>query len=130
MLQIHQEEQASQLKKDFGPAFDERVTLANRALKEFGGDDAVNAIAEAGLQNNPVLVKLLANAGELLAEGSFTSGQQAGKFGMTSEEATQQISKLRSDPEFMKHYTNAGSSSHRNAAAQLEDLYKIKTNNA
>lgn len=125
---IQMKEQVDQLKKDFGPAFNERVTLANRALKEFGGEEAVAAIAQSGLANHPALVKLLANAGETLAEGKFTSGSSTGKFGMTSEEATRQIDSLRRDPEFMKHYANPASPKHKEAAEKLQDFYKIKVN--
>ena len=130
LKQIQADNDFKQLKQDFGPAFDERVTLANRALTEFGGDEAVQKLAEAGLSNNPTVVKMLANAGMMLAEGKFTEGSSTGKFGMTSEEATQKINQLRSDPEFMKHYANPASSKHKSAAGQLEDLYKIKVNSA
>lgn len=129
MVELQMQEQQKQLQKDFGPAYDERVNLANRALREFGGDEAIAAITESGLQNHPALVKLLANAGETLAEGNFTSGQKTGKFGMTSEEASEQISKLRADPEFSKHYMDPSSSKHKEAASKLEELYKIKTAN-
>ena len=127
---IEMEKQAEQLKKDFGPAFDERVELANRALKEFGGDEAIQQLAEMGLSNNPTVVKMLANAGMMLAEGKFTEGSSTGKFGMTSEEATQKIDGLRTDPEFMKHYADPSSPKHKEAASQLQDLYKIKVNSA
>ena len=52
-----QEESISQLKKEFGSAFDARVSAANKALREFGGDEAVQALASAGLDSNPALVK-------------------------------------------------------------------------
>jgi len=130
LQQIQSDNDFKQLKQDFGPAFDERVTLANRALTEFGGEEAVQQLADAGLSNNPTVVKMLANAGMMLAEGKFTEGSSTGKFGMTSEEATQKIGQLRSDPEFMKHYANPGSSKHKDAAGQLENLYKIKVNTA
>lgn len=128
LKQIELKEQADQLKKDFGPAFDERVELANRALNELGGEEAIAAIEELGAINNPALVKLLANAGELISEGKLSGAKTTGKFGMTSEEANQKITDLRKDPEFMKHYTNPASSRHAEAKKQFEDLYKIKVN--
>lgn len=128
LTSIAEKEQLGQLKKDFGPAYDERVKLANRALTEFGGDEAIQAIHEAGLANNPTLIKLLANAGETLAEGKFVSGQQSGKFGMTSEEASQKITALRNDPEFMNQYANPSSPRHNDALSKMQELYKIKVN--
>lgn len=128
LSELKAQENIEQLKKDFGPAFDERVTLANRALKEFGGDEAVQAINELGLGSHPTLVKLLANAGETLSEGKFTSGSSTGKFGMTSEEASSQIDTLRRDPEFMKHYADSTSPKNAEARKKLEGLYQIKVN--
>jgi len=128
LQEIHIEEQAKQLKKDFGPAYDERVELANRALTQFGGDETIQAIQEAGLANFPPLVKLLANAGEMLAEGKFTEGANKGKFGMTSEEASDQIQKLRTDPQFMAQFSDSSAPKHKEATQKMENLYKIKVN--
>lgn len=128
LAEIQAEEDFKALKKDFGPAFDERVELANRALREFGGEEAIALFKEKGLSNNPAIVKMLANAGMTLAEGKFTEGNNTGKFGMTSEEASGQISVLRKDPEFMKHYNDPSSSKHKEALKKMEDLYKIKVN--
>lgn len=116
------------LETEFGPAYDERVELANRALKDFGGDELVSFLKEKGLQNNPSLVKAFAKAGMMLAEGKFVEGETSKKFGMTSADAAKQIETLRKDPEFMKHYGDPSSSRHREAADQIKTLYKIKSN--
>jgi len=128
LADITAKEQVDQLKADFGPAYAERTELANKALTEFGGEEAIQAINELGLGNHPALVKLLANAGETLAEGKFVSGQNTGRFGMTSEEASQKIDTLRKDPEFMSHYRNPASAQNSGAKKQMEDLYKVKVN--
>lgn len=122
-------EELKQLTKDFGPAFDERVEMANRALTTFGGDELVEVLEAKGLQNNPALVKAFAEAGKMLSEGKFVEGDTSGKFGMTSEEAGKQIEQLRTDREFMKHYTDPTSSKHGEAKGKMEGLYRIKSNN-
>lgn len=125
--EVEMENQFKQLKTEFGPAFDERTELANRALTEFGGDELVAALEKAGMQNHPALVKAFAKAGMMLAEGKFVGDNAGGKFGTTSEEAANQIAALRKDPDFMKHYNNQGSSKHKEAVARMEKLYEIKS---
>lgn len=120
-------DQEKQLKQDFGPAYNERVELANRALSSYGGEELVEALKEAGMQNNPALVKAFAAIGMDMAEGKFVEGEGKGKFGMSSEEATQQIDALRKDEAFMKVFTDPTSSKHKQAIERMENLYKIKT---
>lgn len=126
-LQLQMADEQKALEKDFGPAYDERTELANRALKEFGGDELVKFLAAKGLQNNPALVKAFAKAGMMLSEGKFVEGETTKKFGMTSQDAAKQIEALRKDPEFMKHYSNPSSSRHKESADKMRDLYKIKS---
>lgn len=126
-VQVQMDKDFKQLKADFGPEFESRCELANRALTEFGGEELVNTLAQYGLQNSPVLVKAFAKAGMMLAEGKFVEGNSTGKFGTTAEEAANQIAALRKDPEFMKHYMNAGSSKHKEAVEKIEKLYEIKS---
>lgn len=123
-------EDVKSLKREFGPDFDKRSELAVRALEEFGGPELKELVINAGLGNNPILVKAFAKAGAMLAEGKFVEGNSSGKFGLTASEATSKIEALRKDPVFMQSYTNPSSSGYQNALKQMEDLYKIKSYSA
>lgn len=126
VMQSQAIEDVKSLKREFGPDFDKRAELANRALEEFGGKDLVNVVNQAGLANNPILVKAFAKAGAMLEEGKFVEGNSSGKFGLTASEASAKIDALRSDPTFMKACTNPSSSGYESAMKQMEDLYRIK----
>lgn len=127
-IQAEQQAQANieSLKSEFGAAFDERVDLANKALRQYGGDEAIQAIAEAGLSSNPALVKMLAQIGQLTAEDSPVGHNTAKGFGTKSPaEARQEISRLMSDSAFMGRFKNPMDPGHASAQAELESLYKL-----
>jgi hypothetical protein len=58
------------LRGEWGPQFDKKAEYANRALREFGGDEAVARIKELGLVNEPAIAKMLAAVGERMSEDS------------------------------------------------------------
>lgn len=130
LAEIKAQENVAELKRDFGPAYDERVAMANRALTQFGGDAAIEAIQQAGLQSNPAIVKMLAEAGKSLSEGKLVDSGNKGKFGVTSAEAGAKIAELRQDRDFMKAYTSPMDPGHGAAKQRMSDLYKIKSNSA
>ena len=60
-------EAETQLKKDFGAAYDQRVELAKTTIRSFADEDAIEALEE-GLGNDPRMVKLFAKIGEAISE--------------------------------------------------------------
>jgi hypothetical protein len=58
------------LKGEWGAGFDKKAEYANRALREFGGEEAVARIKELGLANEPAIAKMLAAVGERMSEDS------------------------------------------------------------
>ena len=117
------EEQVNVLKQEFGVAFDEKVSLANQALRQFGGDDAVTALAESGMSSNPALVKMLSEVGKLIGEDQPV-GQSNRSFTETPAEAKAQIAELYRDKAFMKAFSNPMESGYKAAQEKMEILYK------
>ena len=120
------ESQLKELKTEFGPAFDERVALAQKAVHEFGGEGLREALNESGLGNHPELVKAFAKAGMLISEGNLQAAEQSGNFGMTSGEIDNKIASLRNDPNFDKRLRSNEPAIRNVATKELTDLYAMK----
>ncbi len=126
-LQLKADEDIKSIKSEYGSAFEQRKELANSALRKFGdGKVAAEVLQNAGLQNNPVIFKMLSEIGKLIAEDSLAGGKESGQFGMTPAEAEQKIAELNSDPAFIQRRTNVRDPGHKEAMVQLERLYKLK----
>jgi hypothetical protein len=123
---LEMESQVKELKAEFGPAFDERVALAQKAVHEFGGEELKTVLAESGLGNHPELVKAFAKAGMLVSEGGLQAAEQSGSFGMTTAEIDNKIAELRSDPGFDQRLRSNEPGIRDVATKQLTDLYALK----
>ncbi len=123
---VQQHEQLNQLKKEFGPAFQERAELAHRAVREFGGQELIDMIESSGMGNNPTLVKAFAKIGALLSEGNAIPEAAAKGFGMTPDDASRKIEELRKDASFMGIYKDTTHPRHTEYKQRMEDLYKVK----
>lgn len=74
----------TELRSEFGPAYNQKMAGARRVIQEFGGDDAVKFFEENSLGNNTLIVKLLASIGDRILE-------DAGLFGGEDRQTTQGI---------------------------------------
>lgn len=98
------------LRQEFGTATDARMEIANRALRQFGGDDLVKLLHESGLAGHPAMVRAFVKAGMKLGEQPFVEGDAPGGPGMTPSEAREKVSQIRRDP---KHpFNDANASDH------------------
>ena len=86
------------LKKEFGTAFDERVAAAKRGISEYGGDDLMGKLINAGLGSDPDVIRAFSKVGMTLKQsGQFKDAESSGKFGTTPEGAREEIAALRSN---------------------------------
>jgi len=69
------------LKKEWGSDYDRRLVLGERAVRQVGGDELVNLLEKTGLGNHPVLVKVFAEVGDILAEDGLIEGRVEGVLG-------------------------------------------------
>ena len=120
----------NQVKQEFGPEFDNRVKIAQAAVRTFGGEELKNFLNETGLGNHPAMVKAFAEIGKELGEDKLVNPESTGGFGITPKEAQQKISMLKSDPDFMDRYLARGkyrksSKEHQEAVKQIQDLYSL-----
>ena len=86
------------LRKAWGNAYDQKFSAAERAVREFGGEELEQALAETGAGNNPMLIKAVAQIGEkLMGDTSLEGGQQHAK---TPDMIKEEISKIQNNPAF------------------------------
>jgi hypothetical protein len=125
--QVANTDNIAELKKEFGSAYDERLSLANAGLNEFGDDGLKELISQYGLTTNPAIVKAFAKIGALTAEGTMPAEtQNTGQFGLTPAEAEAKIAEKMGDEAFYSRYSNPQDPLHAAAFKEIEDLYKKK----
>lgn len=113
-----------ELKKEFGPAFDQRVELARRALDKFGNEDLKSMLSETGLGSHPAMVKFFANLGrQTIAEHSMVNADKATVIGITPEEAKQKI-KLLEKADFSA-LSNEWHPRHKEVLSERRALYEV-----
>lgn len=115
---------AAQLREEWGDAlFERNVALAQRTVREFGGEELIEFLDATGLGNHPGLVKLFARVGHLLAEDGHVPGDVEGI--VTPEAARQRIAEIMSNPEHPYHRKNYGKPGHEEAVAEVSRLFQL-----
>lgn len=91
-------EAQTQLRSEWGNAYDKNLNQAMRAIREFGGDELVAELDSTGLGNNVQLVKAFAQAGEKIMGDTALEGGMEGT--RTPAQLKAEIAKIQSDPSF------------------------------
>jgi len=84
------EEQKNILKKEWGMAFDKKITAAEAGLKQFASEEDIKVLKDLGIFDTAAGTKLFAKIGEGLAEDTFHE-KAKGNFGMTPAEVKAKI---------------------------------------
>ena len=87
------------LKGELGEAYEGKMTLANRAIEELGGEDLISLFERSGMGRNPTVVKAFIKMGEMMGEdvGLDTDGQATETFDQLDE----QIASIQADPAYL-----------------------------
>lgn len=108
--QKHYNEALDGLKKEWGQAFDRKLSNASGMFKQFADETTRKELREIGFSNNPTVVKLMAKISEAFGEGKFIAPGGNGTMGLSPDEADRKIkevySKYPNHPYFDKK--NAG----------------------
>ena len=113
------------MRKEFGKAYDEKLTLAKGAAQEFGGDELISLLDRTGLGNEPAVIRAFANIGKAIANDEIIGGGGRQGFMMSPAEAKQQITNLKRDPNFMASYTDNGHVAHKESVAEMARLFEL-----
>ncbi len=109
------------MRKDFGEAFDRKMSAASRFVKELGGDVFIKFLKEQNLQSDPALLRVFAEAGEkLFKSGQLPGGGNGGEGGLTPAEIDVKINEMRGDPKSAFNNPN-----HPGFAAAQDEMLKL-----
>ena len=108
------------LKSEWGQAYDENINLGQRAVREFGLDQAKLEGLEQAWGTKGML-EFMAKIGRGLTEHTFEGGKTTQGFGMTPEAAKDRIAALRNDSEWASKYMNGNA----DAQAELKKLMAV-----
>lgn len=110
--------QTSELKKEWGMAFDQNVNTAKAAVRGLGIDAATIDALEKSMGFSKVM-QLFHSIGEKTGEGSFISGSESTSFGvMSPAAAASKIAALKSDKEWATKYLSGD----KTAAKEMQQL--------
>lgn len=118
-----EQENTETLKKTWGNKYDHNMALAQNAFATFATEEQAEYIAEAGLDNNPVLLELFATIGTSLGEDSIVGISSPNT--NTPDEAQHKINTIMDNPEHP--YNILGHTSHDNAVKEMDNLFKDLT---
>lgn len=91
-----QEQATAELRKEWGMKFDENLKKANNVLHKLAGSEYDYFNERIG--NDPKFIKLLAQIGDSVSEGSIGGAGQVGSFTKTPAEAKAELDAIMSDP--------------------------------
>lgn len=120
-------QQKAALVKEWGAAYESKVALGKQAVQQLGWtEDQVNVMQMAlGFDG---VMKLAAALGEKVGEGNFVGGDDGRSGGgggaMTPQQAKAELSKLTTDPAFMKAWQNKDDIGHQAAVTKKSQLSK------
>lgn len=117
-------EKMESLKKEWGQAFDQNASIAQRAVNEFASDadrDFLNNAVIDGVKagNHPVLARLFHNIGKQMMESGKLEGKGAEGV-LTPKELEDQTTKLMNHPA----YTNRQHPEHKMVMRQVQELFE------
>lgn len=123
----YKESAVNTLRKDWGPDFDSRMNGAKEVLKSYAEKypEYVNELMDGRnpFGNNPVIIKALSELHSVMQEKGAISGSSGVKYGLSAEDASNQLDDIRSNPNHA--YYNANDPSHEAAVAKVNKLYSV-----
>ena len=122
--QANEAEQA--LRKEWGAGYEKRVHAATVMIKNMGGQEALDAVNEAGMGRNPAILKLFAKLAEATGQaGGLRGGNQPGFTTKTPQQAHSEIAAKQRDPQFFAAYTSKDHPAHDETVREMRELYAL-----
>ena len=109
------------LKKEWGHAYDERLSQAKNAVLAYADAETQAFLLESGLANNPNMIKLMAQIGATLTEDESAGLQGNNRFTLSPNEALDRISEVRRNREHP--YNIVSHPQHNSEVEKMEGLY-------
>jgi hypothetical protein len=122
---IQEKEMADNMAKineKYGKDATEKMNILKGAMAKYGSEELSSLVKESNYA--PVFVDLLIKLGELDKSDSLIAGQRQER-ARNKESAIKEIKALESNNEFMLKYKDKKHINHKDAVAQMKDLYDI-----
>ncbi len=114
------------LKKEWGNDYTNRISVAQRVVKDYAGQEVVDFLEKTKLGNNPAFIKFIYDIGSALVEDGAAPAKGVGNGGgLTPEAAQQKIGALLADPQFASKYFNSRTAGHKEAVAEIFNLRQL-----
>jgi hypothetical protein len=120
--EIQRDKQITELKNEWGQAFDTRTQDASTLFKKYVPEDVQAHMDKMGYSNDPLMVKAFATlADKFLSEGDRVGADPSGHKAMSPSDAQAEIDNIWKDPNHPYHKGN------EQARAEMDRLYEIAT---
>ena len=112
------------LDKEWGNASEQNLSIAKKAISEFGGNELREYLDSSGLGNNPELIKFAHRVGkELLEDHAIGDGRD--NLTLTPSEAQMKIADVMNNPNHLYHPSNAMKPGHQQAVDDMQKLFQM-----
>lgn len=124
-LQQGKEQSSKILRDQWGPDYENRMQGAKAAMEVYREKypDAVNQLLGSEAGNNPALIAMLSELGQLHQESGHVGASRAVQYGMSSDEARDKIAEIMGNPSHP--YFHDGDPNHQDAVARMKKLYSV-----
>jgi hypothetical protein len=112
------------LRGKYGEALDEKIKIGIAAANKLGGEEFTAWLDRTGVGNDPELINVMVQVGEMMAEDVGGGGGGGGGAGSTREVAAAEISRLRTDSDFLRALTTQHDPGHAEAAKKWLELHQ------
>lgn len=113
------------LRQEWGNSFDERLAGAKAARNYFAQKypEAIQELTDGTVGNNPALIAMLSELGQVLGEKGITNESASNAYGLTPSEALAQIQDITNNSSHAYH--NPSDLEHKAAVEKMQQLYAI-----
>ncbi len=115
----------TELKKEWGNNFDSEIEVARKAVETLC-DEEQKELINAGLGNDPRVIRLFNRIGKMLGEDKLTPGTGRGGFTI---DAKSELAKMKNDPKFIEALQDPMNPEHDEAVKKFKRLHEIAFDN-
>ncbi len=112
----------AKINEKYGKDATEKMNILKGTMAKYGSEELASLVKESNYK--PVLVDLLIKLGELDKSDSLIAGERQER-ARNKDSAVKEIKALESNNEFMLKYKDKKHINHKDAVAQMRDLYDI-----
>ena len=113
----------SELKQEYGQAFEAKVNMANTVLDKVASPEQIQAMRDSGMLNDKNFITTLVGIAESMSSEAGFDINPKSDGRLSPSEADRRIKEIRGD--FSHAYHNSAHPNHENAVKEVTDLYTM-----